>query len=118
MAAHLALPPVLAPQVGLGRCEANDVLRVSTGRWQQEQHGLWVVQGEAEREVVRVVLECCLQERSWNPYYAHLLASLTRAVKGHRITLQFCLWDHFKQARPHSLCAIVSAYGLQVSLYL
>ncbi|CAL8471329.1 g10871 [Coccomyxa elongata] len=55
------------------------------------------LKGEAEREVVRVVLECCLQERSWNPYYAHLLASLVRAVKGHRITLQFCLWDHFKQ---------------------
>ncbi|EIE19666.1 MIF4G-domain-containing protein [Coccomyxa subellipsoidea C-169] len=57
------------------------------------------LKGEAEREVVRVVLECCLQERLWNPYYAHLLASVTRAVKGHRITLQFCLWDHFKQAR-------------------
>ncbi|BDA46714.1 Suppressor of glycerol defect protein 1 [Coccomyxa sp. Obi] len=55
------------------------------------------LKGEAEREVVRVVLECCLQERSWNPYYAHLLASLVRAVKGHHITLQFCLWDHFKQ---------------------
>ena len=69
------------------------------------------LQGEAEREVVRVVLECCLQERLWNPYYTHLLASLTRAVKGHRITLQFCLWDHFKQARlrvPTSSSVILS----------
>ena len=66
-------------------------------RRQMSEYERRCVQGEAEREVVRVVLECCLQERSWNPYYAHLLASLVRAVKGHRITLQFCLWDHFKQ---------------------
>jgi nucleolar MIF4G domain-containing protein 1 len=56
-------------------------------------------QGEAQRELVRVPVECCLQERAWNPYYGHLLGRLAAAAKGHRITLQFCLWDHFKQAR-------------------
>ena len=56
------------------------------------------VQGEAEREVVRVTVECCLQERSWNPYYVHLLQRLLAASKAHRVTLQYCLWDQFKQA--------------------
>lgn len=56
------------------------------------------VQGEAEREVVRVTVECCLQERSWNPYYMHLLQRLLAASKAHRVTLQYCLWDQFKQA--------------------
>ena len=55
------------------------------------------MQGEAQREVVRVTVECCLQEQTWNGYYAQLLGSLVRAVKGHRITLQFCLWDLIKQ---------------------
>ncbi len=63
----------------------------------------WLAQGESEREVVRVTLECCLAERGWNPYYGHLLAALAAASKGHRITLQFCLWDQFKQARAHAL---------------
>ncbi|KAK9827685.1 hypothetical protein WJX81_008109 [Elliptochloris bilobata] len=56
------------------------------------------LKGEAQRELVRVTAECCLQERVWNPYYAHLLVRLAAAAKGHRITLQFCLLDHFKQA--------------------
>ena len=61
----------------------------------------WItaLQGESEREVVRVTLECALAERTWNPYYAHLLAQLAAAAKGHRVTLQYCLWDQFKQAR-------------------
>ena len=49
--------------------------------------------------MVRVTLECALAERAWNAYYAHLLAALVAGSKGHRVTLQFCLWDHFKQAR-------------------
>ena len=59
------------------------------------------MQGEAQREVVRVTVECCLQEQTWNGYYAQLLGSLVRAVKGHRITLQFCLWDLIKQVPAH-----------------
>ena len=54
------------------------------------------LQGESEREVVRVSVECCLQERSWNPYYVHLLQRLLSSSKAHRVTLQYCLWDQFK----------------------
>ena len=60
-----------------------------------------LIQGEAQREIVRVTVECCLQEQTWNGYYAQLLGSLVRAVKGHRITLQFCLWDLIKQVPAH-----------------
>ncbi len=58
-------------------------------------------QGEAERELVRVPAECCLQEAGWNPYYAALLARLAAASTSHAVTLQYCLWDHFKVARRH-----------------
>ena len=54
------------------------------------------MQGEQEREVVRVLLHCALAERSWNPYYGHLALKLARASKSHRLTLQFALWDQFK----------------------
>ena len=57
---------------------------------------LHVLQGEAEREVVRVPVECCLQEAGWNPYYALLLGRLAAAATSHAVTLQYCLWDHFR----------------------
>jgi hypothetical protein len=46
-----------------------------------------------------VTVECCLQERAWNGYYTQLLGSLVRAGKGHRITLQYALWDLIKLVR-------------------
>ena len=66
------------------------------------------MQGEAEREVVRVTVECCLQERSWNPYYVHLLQRLLAASKAHRITLQYCLWDQFKQAEQADMRRLIN----------
>lgn len=42
-------------------------------------------QGEQERELVRVTLDCCLQEAAWNPYYAHLALKLTSASKSHKV---------------------------------
>lgn len=47
--------------------------------------------------MVRVLLHCALAERSWNPYYGLLAVKLAKSVKGHRLTLQFALWDHFKE---------------------
>ena len=46
------------------------------------------LQGEQEREVVRVLLHCCLAESSWNPYYGHLALKLARSSKAHRMTMQ------------------------------
>ncbi|KAK9823765.1 hypothetical protein WJX72_005349 [[Myrmecia] bisecta] len=55
------------------------------------------LKGESEREAVRVTVDCCLQEASWNPYYALVAGRLAGASKSHKITLQYCLWDQFKQ---------------------
>lgn len=67
-------------------------------------------QGEAARELIRVPLECALQEAAWNPYYCLLLARLTASATSHLVTLQYCLWDHFKvlvsAARPG--CVVLS----------
>ena len=54
------------------------------------------VQGEAQREIVRVAVECCLQEAAWNPYYGALLKNVLAASQAHCVTAQFCIWDHLK----------------------
>lgn len=55
------------------------------------------LKGDQEREIVRVTVECCLYEAAYNPYYAQVLIRLCNVVKGHKITLQYCLWDHFAE---------------------
>lgn len=53
--------------------------------------------GKQDREIVRVLVECCLQEKVFNKYYSLLAAKLCHHDKNHKFTLQYCLWDHFKQ---------------------
>ncbi|KAL6211427.1 hypothetical protein ACLB2K_016653 [Fragaria x ananassa] len=53
--------------------------------------------GKQDREIMRVLVECCLQEKVFNKYYTILASKLCEHDKNHKFTLQFCLWDHFKQ---------------------
>ncbi|XP_020517345.1 nucleolar MIF4G domain-containing protein 1 isoform X1 [Amborella trichopoda] len=53
--------------------------------------------GKQDREIMRVLVECCLQEKVFNKYYAVLASKLCNHDKNHKFTLQYCLWDHFKQ---------------------
>lgn len=46
---------------------------------------------------MRVAVDCCLQESTWNPYYAALLKNVLAASQAHCITAQFCIWDHLKE---------------------
>jgi hypothetical protein len=44
-----------------------------------------LTQGDQSREVVRVLVECCLQEARYNPYYGHLAARLAAVSKGYKV---------------------------------
>ncbi|KAB1213034.1 Nucleolar MIF4G domain-containing protein 1 [Morella rubra] len=48
-------------------------------------------------------VECCLQERVFNKYYTVLASKLCEHDKNHKFTLQFCLWDHFKEVESMQL---------------
>ncbi|KAJ7773440.1 hypothetical protein B0H16DRAFT_1660470 [Mycena metata] len=49
-----------------------------------------------QREIVRVLLHCCGNEKSYNPYYTLVAQHLCRTSHAHKITLQFCLWDFLR----------------------
>ncbi|KAL4377953.1 hypothetical protein GQ457_02G030720 [Hibiscus cannabinus] len=53
--------------------------------------------GKQDRDIIRVLVECCLQEKVFNKYYTVLAAKLCEHDKNHKFTLQYCLWDHFKE---------------------
>jgi hypothetical protein len=50
---------------------------------------LLLLQGDQSREVVRVLVECCLQEARYNPYYGHLAARLAAVSKSHKVCAGF-----------------------------
>ncbi|XP_033126891.1 nucleolar MIF4G domain-containing protein 1-like isoform X3 [Anneissia japonica] len=55
-----------------------------------------------EREIVHVIVDCCLQERVFNPYYAHLAAKFSLYDRKYRMGLQFAFWDKFKMLEQQS----------------
>ncbi|KAK4351104.1 hypothetical protein RND71_030417 [Anisodus tanguticus] len=55
------------------------------------------LQGKQDREIMRVLVECCLQEKAFNKYYCFLASKLCSHDKNNKFTLQYCLWDHFKE---------------------
>lgn len=59
--------------------------------------------GKRDREIMRVLVECCLQEKVFNKYYTVLASKLCEHDKNHKFTLQFCLWDHFKELESMQL---------------
>ncbi|QRV73825.1 eukaryotic translation initiation factor 4G [Ceratobasidium sp. AG-Ba] len=54
------------------------------------------LQETQQREIVRVVLHCCGNERAYNPFYTLVAQHLCQKSHSHRITLQYCLWDFLR----------------------
>lgn len=44
--------------------------------------------GKQDREIMRVLVECCLQEKAFNKYYTVLASKLCEHDKNHKFTLQ------------------------------
>jgi len=49
-----------------------------------------------QREIIRVILHCCGNEKSYNPYYTLIAQQLCRTSHSYKVTLQFCLWDFLR----------------------
>ncbi|CAE6450582.1 unnamed protein product [Rhizoctonia solani] len=54
------------------------------------------LQETQQREIIRVVLHCCGNERTYNPFYTLVAHHLCQRSHSHRITLQYCLWDFLR----------------------
>ncbi|PPR00892.1 hypothetical protein CVT24_000377 [Panaeolus cyanescens] len=50
-----------------------------------------------QREIFRVILHCCGQEKSYNPYYTLVGQQLCKTAHSHKITLQYMLWDFLRE---------------------
>ena len=43
------------------------------------------------------------QEKTYNPFYGHLLLKLCQHSQNHKVTLQYCLWDQLKKTEKMAL---------------
>ena len=50
-----------------------------------------------ERDTVRVLMECCGNEKSYNPFYAHLAVRMCEYQPQCKFSMQLAYWDFFKQ---------------------
>ncbi|KAF7667344.1 hypothetical protein LDENG_00065040 [Lucifuga dentata] len=50
-----------------------------------------------EREIVHVLMDCCLQEKNFNAFYAVLGEKFCSYDRRFRMTFQFSLWDKFRE---------------------
>ncbi|XP_040115870.1 nucleolar MIF4G domain-containing protein 1 [Oryx dammah] len=51
---------------------------------------------QQEREIVHVLVECCLQEKTYNPFYAFLAGKFCAYERRFQMTFQFSIWDKFR----------------------
>lgn len=51
---------------------------------------------QQEREIIYVLMDCCLQEKKFNPYYAVLAERFCTYDRKYQLTIQYMLWDKFK----------------------
>ncbi|XP_063063155.1 nucleolar MIF4G domain-containing protein 1 [Engraulis encrasicolus] len=52
---------------------------------------------QQEREIVHVLVDCCLQEKAFNAFYAVLADKFCSHDRRFQMTFQFTLWDKFKE---------------------
>ena len=56
-----------------------------------------MLQNRSERDTVRVLMECCGNEKSYNKFYGHLAARICEFQPQSKFSLQLAYWDVFKQ---------------------
>ena len=55
-----------------------------------------MLKNRTEKETVRVLMECCGNEKSFNKYYAHLAARICEFQPQCKFSFQLAFWDAFK----------------------
>ncbi|XP_009869959.1 PREDICTED: nucleolar MIF4G domain-containing protein 1, partial [Apaloderma vittatum] len=74
------------------------------------------LKNQQEREIVHVTLYCCLQEKTYNPFYAYLAGKFCECERRFQMTFQFSIWDKIRELENLSATAISNLISLLVHL--
>ncbi|KAL7525439.1 hypothetical protein ACHAXR_001006, partial [Thalassiosira sp. AJA248-18] len=71
---------------------------------------------KAERDVIRVLVHCCGEEKAFNPFYAFLAVRVCEYQAKSRFTLMLTFWDVFKQLETFSIRKVANLAKLLAHL--
>ncbi|XP_072110143.1 nucleolar MIF4G domain-containing protein 1 [Mobula birostris] len=69
---------------------------------------------QQEREIIHVLVHCCLQEKTFNPFYAFLVEKFCEYERRFQMTFQFSLWDRFRELKGMTSLATTNLVHLLV----
>ena len=70
-----------------------------------------------QREIVRVLVHCCLSEKSFNEFYGLLATKLLKYdSQNYKYTFKYTLWDYLKSLNNQSVTKIVNLSKLTGNL--
>ncbi|XP_039299729.1 nucleolar MIF4G domain-containing protein 1 [Nilaparvata lugens] len=76
------------------------------------------LKGHQEQEMFNVIMHCCIQEKTYNPYYAYLVARLCTCNRKFVMMFQYHLWDRFKELKDLKRFQITNMAKLLAHLLL
>ncbi|CAH1108463.1 unnamed protein product [Psylliodes chrysocephalus] len=71
-----------------------------------------------EREIINVLLHCCLQEKSYNPYYGFLAQKFCDFERKYQLTIKYSIWDKLKAIGDHSGPQLSNLAKLLIHLFV
>ncbi|XP_065688767.1 nucleolar MIF4G domain-containing protein 1 [Patagioenas fasciata] len=71
---------------------------------------------QQEREIIHVILYCCLQEKTYNPFYAFLANKFCECERRFQVTFQFSIWDKIRDLENLSATAVSNLVSLLAHL--
>ncbi|KAK3923785.1 Nucleolar MIF4G domain-containing protein 1 [Frankliniella fusca] len=76
------------------------------------------LKNQQRQEIVHVLFDCCLQEKTFNPYYAHLSQKFCDFDRQYQMKFQYCLWDKLKELEKISTSQLSNMAKLLAHLFL
>ena len=71
---------------------------------------------QQEREILHVIIDCCLHEKIFNPYYALVVQKFCHLHRRFQIATQFAFWDRFKDLSAFSTLQVAHMAKMLVHL--
>ncbi|XP_057660604.1 nucleolar MIF4G domain-containing protein 1 homolog [Diorhabda carinulata] len=71
-----------------------------------------------EREIINVLLHCCLQEKQYNPYYGHLAQKFCDYNRKYQLAIKYSMWDKIKAMDEHSGTQLSNLAKLLIHLFI
>ncbi|KAJ8953596.1 hypothetical protein NQ318_003020 [Aromia moschata] len=76
------------------------------------------LKNQQEREIINVLLHCCLHEKNYNPYYAVLAQKFCEYDRKYQMTIKYSVWDKLKALGNHSGSQISNLAKMLTHLFI